>query len=304
MVMPSAGRDTRPVARICDTRPLTSEMGMANPTPLEEPLPVGSAMAVLMPMTRPLESSSTPPLFPGLMAASVWMTFLMEDRPVDSSRPRPLMMPWVSVWSRPKGLPMANTRCPTSRSSEEPSATGLSSARRAWGRSSLSTATSRSGSAPTTRAVYVDWSSSVTRTSDAPRMTWKLVTTCPCPSHMKPLPTPAGMRSVSRLHPLARTSRTLITLTTEGVLAWKMRMLRSSSSLSPGALNSSWGGAFITLTGASRVGAATSAYAVGLVMTRASPSAAPTVSLPILCSTACHQGCSVSGCHEVRCLAC
>lgn len=33
--------------------------------------PVGSAMAVLMPMRLPLESSSTPPELPGLMAASV-----------------------------------------------------------------------------------------------------------------------------------------------------------------------------------------------------------------------------------------
>ena len=36
--------------------------------------PVGSAMAVLIPMRRPLLSSSTPPELPGLMAASVWMT--------------------------------------------------------------------------------------------------------------------------------------------------------------------------------------------------------------------------------------
>ena len=33
--------------------------------------PVGSAMAVLMPIRLPLESSSTPPELPGLMAASV-----------------------------------------------------------------------------------------------------------------------------------------------------------------------------------------------------------------------------------------
>ena len=49
---------------------------------------------------------------PGLIAASVWMTFL-SGRPrgpgVCSSRPSPEMMPCVSVWSRPKGFPMAYT---------------------------------------------------------------------------------------------------------------------------------------------------------------------------------------------------
>lgn len=36
-------------------------MGMANPTPLKPPRPEGSAIAVLIPIRRPLLSSSTPP---------------------------------------------------------------------------------------------------------------------------------------------------------------------------------------------------------------------------------------------------
>lgn len=59
-------------------------------------LPVGSAMAVLMPIRRPLLLSSTPPELPGLMAASVWMTFLMGTplKPgVASSRPSPDTIP-------------------------------------------------------------------------------------------------------------------------------------------------------------------------------------------------------------------
>ncbi len=65
-------------------------------------------MAVLTPMSRPELSSSGPPELPGLMAASVWMTFLMVRRLTDwISRPKALTTPQVKVWSRPKGLPMA-----------------------------------------------------------------------------------------------------------------------------------------------------------------------------------------------------
>ncbi len=47
----------------------TVSIGMANPTPAEDP--VGVKMAVLTPMTRPALSSRGPPEFPGLMLASV-----------------------------------------------------------------------------------------------------------------------------------------------------------------------------------------------------------------------------------------
>merc|ERR1719152_268221 len=49
-------------------------------------------------MTRPALSSSGPPLFPGFIAASVWMTpgILFPATPV-MSRPMALMTPVVSV---------------------------------------------------------------------------------------------------------------------------------------------------------------------------------------------------------------
>ena len=148
-VTPSTGRTTRPYVRIWSTKPRTVSMGMANPTPELAPLPVGSAMAVLMPTRRPRESSSTPPELPGLMAASVWITFLMGTPlgpGVASSRPRPDTMPWVRVWSRPNGLPMANTFWPTCRPADAPTVTGRSARMTSGGASSCSTATSLSGS--------------------------------------------------------------------------------------------------------------------------------------------------------------
>jgi|TARA_B110000977_G_scaffold10719_2_gene13979 hypothetical protein len=44
-------------------------MGIANPTPALDPVLV--KIAVFMPTSRPLISSNAPPLFPGLIAASV-----------------------------------------------------------------------------------------------------------------------------------------------------------------------------------------------------------------------------------------
>ena len=69
---------------------------MAKPIPAL--VPDGDRIAVLTPITRPAESSSGPPEFPGLMAASVWIT-LVISRPalVGSRRLSALMMPVVSV---------------------------------------------------------------------------------------------------------------------------------------------------------------------------------------------------------------
>jgi hypothetical protein len=50
---------------------LASEVGTANPTPFEPPPAV--RMTVLMPMACPRTLIRGPPLFPGLMEASVWM---------------------------------------------------------------------------------------------------------------------------------------------------------------------------------------------------------------------------------------
>ncbi len=46
-------------------------MGMANPRPTLPPL--GAAIQVFTPITRPRMSTSAPPELPWLMAASVWM---------------------------------------------------------------------------------------------------------------------------------------------------------------------------------------------------------------------------------------
>eukprot|EP00443_Scrippsiella_acuminata_P100965 CAMPEP_0115739050 /NCGR_PEP_ID=MMETSP0272-20121206/88719_1 /TAXON_ID=71861 /ORGANISM="Scrippsiella trochoidea, Strain CCMP3099" /LENGTH=97 /DNA_ID=CAMNT_0003183543 /DNA_START=172 /DNA_END=465 /DNA_ORIENTATION=+ len=63
-----------------------------------------------------------------------------------TSRPNAETTPVVRVLSRPNGLPMATTLCPTSKSAELPTSTGLNFD---CGASTLSTAKSFSGSAPT-----------------------------------------------------------------------------------------------------------------------------------------------------------
>ena len=87
------------------------------------------------------------------------------------------MMPCVIVWSRPKGLPIANTFWPTRRSSEVPMSSGRirvrSLARVMVSGSSCSTAMSLSASKPTMRAFAGSSSPvKVTVTSRAPLMTW------------------------------------------------------------------------------------------------------------------------------------
>jgi hypothetical protein len=48
-------------------------------------VPEGEMIAVVTPITRPAESRSGPPEFPGLMAASVWITFVIS-RPLSVGR--------------------------------------------------------------------------------------------------------------------------------------------------------------------------------------------------------------------------
>ena len=55
-------------------------MGLAESMAMAKPMFwLSSMMAVLMPTTAPLESTSGPPELPGLMAASVWIR--SERRP-------------------------------------------------------------------------------------------------------------------------------------------------------------------------------------------------------------------------------
>ena len=68
---PSHGRLTAvPPLRAEATTTRTMLAGMAKPTPCEPP--EREKIAVLMPTSRPVRSTSGPPELPGLMAASVW----------------------------------------------------------------------------------------------------------------------------------------------------------------------------------------------------------------------------------------
>ena len=73
--MVGASTTPPPAALSRASRFLAVLMGMAKPTPALWPTPLwapaGLMIWVLMPMMRPVESSSGPPLLPGLMAASV-----------------------------------------------------------------------------------------------------------------------------------------------------------------------------------------------------------------------------------------
>jgi hypothetical protein len=64
-----------------------------------------------MPTTSPRVLNSGPPELPGLTATSVWMkgTALSSG----SERPLALTTPAVTVFSKPKGEPMASTHSPT-----------------------------------------------------------------------------------------------------------------------------------------------------------------------------------------------
>src|ERR1700742_1654432 len=73
-------------------------------------------MSVLMPTISPSRLRRGPPELPGLILASVWM--YLRTRSPDSKRkwppvaPTPLMMPAVTVWSMPSGLPTAMAHSP------------------------------------------------------------------------------------------------------------------------------------------------------------------------------------------------
>ena len=113
-------------------------IGMLKPTPsLPPPL---ERIAMLIPMISPFIFTSGPPEFPGLIAASVWRKSWFSTPAFSRStscRPRPLMIPWLTEWFRPNGLPIARTHEPTGASSLLPSRAAGRSVR-----SSLSTAMS------------------------------------------------------------------------------------------------------------------------------------------------------------------
>jgi hypothetical protein len=111
-------------------------------TAMPRPTP---ATAVLMPTTRAPESASAPPEFPGLSAASVWMTSSISRPRAGRDRPSALTTPAVTEPASPSGFPTATTSCPTTSWSASPSSAGSG-----VGPFARSTARSDSGSAPTT----------------------------------------------------------------------------------------------------------------------------------------------------------
>ena len=114
--------------------------------------------------------NSGPPELPRLMAASVWMK--SSYGPCRMSRPRALTMPAVTEPPSPNGLPIASTQSPTRSASLSPNGTNLSG----LSLSTLSSARSTRSSLPTSTALSVVLSCSVTLISSAPSMTWLLVT--------------------------------------------------------------------------------------------------------------------------------
>ena len=104
-----------------------------------------------------------------------------------SARPVWLTMPSVTVWSSPNGLPITSTHSATTTWSESPSGTN-GSGRLA---STLSSATSDSASAPTTRAGTRGASApKSTSTASAPSTTCAFVITQPSRWITKPEPIP------------------------------------------------------------------------------------------------------------------
>src|SRR5438034_4268344 len=104
-------------------------------------------IAVFIPITLPLISAKGPPLFPGLMAVSVWIRPSKMKSAPGRVLPRALTTPRDTVgapWN-PSVFPIASANCPTLSLSESPSeAAGRLSA------SILTTAMSVEGSDPTT----------------------------------------------------------------------------------------------------------------------------------------------------------
>ena len=104
-------------------------IGIAKPSPIEplcelNPVP-NVAIAELIPITAPVESTSGPPEFPGLIAASVCRAFMKELllplSPAVTARSFALMIPRVTVPDSPSGDPIAITESPTATLSLSPS---------------------------------------------------------------------------------------------------------------------------------------------------------------------------------------
>ena len=105
-----------------------------------------------MPTNSPLRFTSAPPLFPGLITASVCINDSMGNwlSKILIFRPLALTIPAVTVLVRLNGLPTASTHCPISTSSELANMMGANPLA-----STLSSARSLLGSVPISIALYV-----------------------------------------------------------------------------------------------------------------------------------------------------
>ncbi len=117
---------TLPASSSCATTLSTVLDGTAKPMPtFPSPEPPVS-ICELTPITAPRELRSGPPLFPWLIAASVWITWSIEyPFGACTLRCSALTIPEVTVRSRPNGLPIATTGSPTSTSFESASEKGI-----------------------------------------------------------------------------------------------------------------------------------------------------------------------------------
>ncbi len=125
--MPMKACSTSPLAISCWISERAVSIGIAKPMPTLPLPPPPVAIWELIPITSPSALISGPPELPGLIAASVWITLVIE-KPSGASiwRCRAETMPLVTVRSSPKGLPIATTGSPTSISEELPRVSGCS----------------------------------------------------------------------------------------------------------------------------------------------------------------------------------
>ena len=222
--MPRRGRMTRPCAMSCGTTSFTVSTGTAKPMPALAP--EGLAICVFTPMSRPALSRSGPPELPGLIAASVWMTFWIvrpvialdraPERAHDARRERLVEAERVSD----REDLLAHLQVPA-RADEDGRELRLRRADPAG----------RRGPCPARRRRPSPSSPSGPRASRRAnrefRITWKFVTTCPCRSHTKPEPAPCGTSVISKRF-TARRAR-LVMKTTEGLQLSKSSIVAFSS---------------------------------------------------------------------------
>ncbi len=113
--MPSHGRITRPDCIRSFITLLTTFTGIANPIPWP-----GLTTIEFMPIISPLILTRGPPLLPGLIDASVWMS---SPAGVTTCKPGlllALITPSVTLLSKPYGEPIAIAHSPGSTRSESP----------------------------------------------------------------------------------------------------------------------------------------------------------------------------------------